>query len=55
VTLLGVQSAYDRQDITAMLWFTLGTIGGIAIAGTTAIYIKQAIIDRANCDTDGYF
>ena len=38
-----------------MLWFTLGTVGGIAIAGTTAVYIKQIIIDRANCDTDGYF
>ncbi|GJD72927.1 hypothetical protein CFIICLFH_1152 [Methylobacterium goesingense] len=38
-----------------MLWFTLGTVGGLAIAGTAAVFVKQAIIDRANCDTDGYF
>lgn len=38
-----------------MVWFTLGTFGGIAIAGTTAVYIKQAIIDRAKADTGGYF
>lgn len=38
-----------------MLWFALGTVGGIALAGTTAVYIKQVMIDRANCDTNGHF
>ena len=38
-----------------MLWFTLGTVGGLALAGSAAVYIKQVMIDRANCDTDGYF
>lgn len=37
-----------------MVWFTLGTVGGLAIAGTTAVYIRQVIIDRATSDTDGY-
>ena len=38
-----------------MLLFTLGTVGGLAIAGTTAVFIKQFLIDQANCDTDGHF
>ena len=38
-----------------MLWFTLGTVGGLALAGSTAVYIKQVMIDRANCDTNGHF
>ena len=38
-----------------MLWFTLGTVGGLAGTGLAAVYAKQALIDWARADTNGYF
>lgn len=43
-----------------MIWITLGAItagalGGIAVATSAGIYVKQALIDRALSDTNGYF
>ena len=38
-----------------MMWFTLGTVGGLAVTGLAAIYAKQALIDWARADTNGYF
>jgi Na+/H+-dicarboxylate symporter len=38
-----------------MLWFTLGSVGGLALTGLAAIYAKQALIDWARTETNGYF
>lgn len=38
-----------------MMWFTLGTVGGLAVTGLAAVYAKQALIDWARADTNGYF
>ncbi len=35
--------------------FILGALSGLMIAGCAAIYAKQALIDEASAETEGYF
>ncbi|GJE40908.1 hypothetical protein AEGHOMDF_0067 [Methylobacterium soli] len=38
-----------------MLWLVFGILGGFTLAGIAGIYAKQALIDDAKAETEGYF
>lgn len=40
--------------LTQMIWLAIGLVGGVAVVGTVAVRMRQALINDAQATTKGY-